>query len=381
MVGSEMESFFLNKLELIDRISDSKVGAKASEEDIRKHAPTYFHGNVGIRRKRSLAKAEQSSNNGQLKVNISDNKGSPGSRITRHGHGHDEHTKVRNINKVQFGEFEIDCWYYSPYPGEYSSCNKLFVCEKTFKYMKNPATYKKHLEQSKSLLTPPGREIYRDNETMLSVYEIDGAKDRLFGQNLCLFSKLFIEHKTLCYDPNPFFFYVMIERDKDGEAFHPVGYFSKEKNCPELYNLACILIFPPHQRKGYGKFIISLSYEISKRQKTVGSPEKPISDLGKLSYRSYWSYVLLNLIHENKNPKELALQRMAETTSIKVEDILSTLQHLRMIKHLKGQFVIHISKIEVEKKLNNFIRRKYASSFCKPEKLTYKPAVQNTDRS
>jgi len=75
MVGSEMESFFLNKLELIDRISDSKVGAKASEEDIRKHAPTYFHGNVGIRRKRSLAKAEQSSNNGQLKVNISDNKG------------------------------------------------------------------------------------------------------------------------------------------------------------------------------------------------------------------------------------------------------------------------------------------------------------------
>ena len=31
------------------------------------------------------------------------------------------------------------------------------------------------------------------------------------------------------------------------------------QSSPEDYNLACILTFPPYQRKGYGKFLISLS--------------------------------------------------------------------------------------------------------------------------
>ena len=85
-------------------------------------------------------------------------------------------------------------------------------------------------------------------------------------------AKLFLDHKTLYYDVAPFMFYVVTETTQKGATV--VGYFSKEKNSSEGYNLACILTFPQYQRSGYGKFIISLSYEISKREGKAGSPEK-----------------------------------------------------------------------------------------------------------
>jgi hypothetical protein len=40
----------------------------------------------------------------------------------------------------------------------------------------------------------------------------------VYCQSLCLLSKLFLDHKTLYYDVDPFLFYVLCEVDEDGEA-------------------------------------------------------------------------------------------------------------------------------------------------------------------
>ena len=94
--------------------------------------------------------------------------------------------------------------------------------------------------------------------------------------------------------------------------------------------MACILTFPAYQRRGYGKFIISFSYELSKLERKVGTPERPLSDLGLVSYRGYWTRVLLGILREREG--SISVRELSDMTMIRPEDILSTLQHLGMIQ-------------------------------------------------
>jgi histone acetyltransferase MYST1 len=135
----------------------------------------------------------------------------------------------------------VEAWYFSPYPDEYAQVDTLYVCEYCLKYMRYQHTFQRHRSDC-TCRTPPGTEIYRHES--ISVFEVDGKNARVYCQNLCLLAKLFLDHKTLYYDVNPFLFYVVCQTDEYGA--HIVGYFSKEKVSD--YNLACILTFPQYQK-------------------------------------------------------------------------------------------------------------------------------------
>jgi hypothetical protein len=49
------------------------------------------------------------------------------------------------------------------------------------------------------------------------VFEIDGFEQRIYCQNLCYIAKLFLDHKTLYWDVDPFLFYVLCEVDERGK--------------------------------------------------------------------------------------------------------------------------------------------------------------------
>ncbi|GAB7327781.1 hypothetical protein MBLNU13_g11585t1 [Cladosporium sp. NU13] len=284
-------------------------------------------------------------------------------------------SKIKCIN---FGGYEIDTWHAAPYPEEYSRNKHLYICEFCLKYMSSDFVAWRHKLKC-SAKHPPGDEIYRDNitnpetgaRTTLSFWEVDGRRNPLYCQNLCLLAKLFLGSKTLYYDVEPFLFYIMTENDEFG--CHFVGYFSKEKrgsgpplpqlldteggdeevhpvggidqevqnfsNDPALSNpgnnVSCILVLPVHMRRGFGRVLIEFSYLLTKQERRTGSPEKPLSDMGLVSYRSYWRTVLCRLLLRYKDQPggtaQISIARIAKETGMTPDDIISTLESLRFL--------------------------------------------------
>ncbi len=156
------------------------------------------------------------------------------------------------------------------------------------------------------------------------------ANPQLFCQNLSLFAKLFLDNKSVFFDVTGFNYFLLVytpppslpsslraavaaaagsssnsggsgsnnSSSAGGQASilgaaaprpRVVGFFSKEKMSWDNNNLACILVFPPWQRKGLGALLMGISYEISRREGILGGPEKPISDLGRKGYKRFWA--------------------------------------------------------------------------------------------
>uniref|UniRef100_A0A8D2ZG84 histone acetyltransferase n=1 Tax=Scophthalmus maximus TaxID=52904 RepID=A0A8D2ZG84_SCOMX len=235
---------------------------------------------------------------------------------------------------IEFGKYEIQTWYSSPYPPEYSRLQKLYLCEFCLKYMRSKNILQRHTKKC-GWFHPPANEIYRKDN--LSVFEVDGNVSKLFCQNLCLLAKLFLDHKTLYYDVEPFLFYILTKNDEKG--CHLVGYFSKEKLCQQKYNVSCIMIMPQYQRQGFGRFLIDFSYLLTRQEGQAGSPEKPLSDLGRLSYLAYWKSVILEYLYKHPD-KHISVKGISRATGMCPHDIAATLQQLGMIDRQDGRIVL-----------------------------------------
>lgn len=284
-------------------------------------------------------------------------------------------TKNANITCIHFGDYEINTWHAAPYPEEYARNKVLPLCEFCLKYMSSGHVRKRHKLKC-AARHPPGTEIYRQGN--ISIWEVDGARAQLYCQNLCLLAKMFLNSKTLYYDVEPFMFYVLTENDPFG--CHFVGYFSKEKQQPfktnGTNNVSCILTLPIFQRKGYGQLLIDFSYLLSRVEGRPGTPEKPLSDLGLLSYRKYWRLMICRFFYARRNGGPYSIMDITQATGMTPDDVISALESLEFLvrNDETGKYAIRLNWEAIDLVVNKYKANNYVQ--IEPEKLIWAPVPE-----
>ncbi|XP_055836613.1 uncharacterized protein LOC129905215 isoform X2 [Episyrphus balteatus] len=282
---------------------------------------------------------------------------------------------------IEFGKWEIQTWYSSRFPQEYARLPKLFLCEFCLKYTKSKAVLARHQDKC-YWRHPPGTEIYRNDD--ISVFEVDGNINKIYCQNLCLLAKLFLDHKTLYYDVEPFLFYILTKNDKKG--CHLIGYFSKEKHCMQKYNISCIMTMPQYQRQGFGRFLIDFSYLLSREEGQLGTPEKPLSDLGRLSYHAYWKSVVLEYLYNYRHKEKITFRHLANKTGLFLPDIALAFQLLNFVKlgrkkgDIRYKIYIQINWAKVIQH-NEKVMKSTTRIPIEPECLRWTPLLSNVPTS
>lgn len=83
---------------------------------------------------------------------------------------------------------------------------------------------------------------------------------------------------------------------------------------------------------------VFLGYLLTRQEGQVGSPEKPLSDLGRLSYLAYWRSVILEHLYMPPD-KHISIKGISRATGMCPHDIAATLQQLGMIDRRDGRSV------------------------------------------
>ncbi|KAH9827537.1 putative MYST (SAS MOZ) family protein [Teratosphaeria destructans] len=255
-----------------------------------------------------------------------------------------------NVTNVVLGSLHIRPWFPSFYPEDLIGGRKtewLYVCRWCFKYTSEIMKYSAHCKVCPLKDEPPPGDLIYDKDEYI-IHQIDGEEHKLYTQNLSLLSKLWLDTKSVFFDVSTFLYYPLILRTEDHPYGQVVGFFSKEKMSWDNNNVACILVFPPWQRRGFGQVLMAASYELGRREARFGGPERPLSDLGRKGYISFWCGEVYRYILSCPSRKTVTIKAISEATYIMPEDLVAALREMDVLETRKtatGSVVVHKGKL------------------------------------
>ncbi|PWU93925.1 putative acetyltransferase [Trypanosoma cruzi] len=130
------------------------------------------------------------------------------------------------------------------------------------------------------------------------------------------------------------FFAIVVLFEVDDYGYHFVGYFSKEwrKSVACNNSLSCVMVLPPYRNKGYGAFLIKISYEMGRIEGIPGSPERPLSAAGKKVFIRIWREEILQAIFSlNEEGLPLTMNLLSWESGMAVEDVAVALHRLNAV--------------------------------------------------
>lgn len=287
-----------------------------------------------------------------------------------------------SLCEVRYLCYSFQPWFYSPYERfsylslpESQCCYSLYICHRCLTPFFSLVHLATHLEGYCEGTRPPGELIYFDKKMETKVYYVDGARHLHYGRCASMLGKFFIESQLLLHDVDLYEFFIVTiptgqlpylgpeEMDRnslkvDGIAMEDktdmlsyslhdsfqeaaaqfdkrekkwfgdvvVGYFSRLKH-QRSHALSCIVVLPPFQRMGIGKFLLHVAYYLTHvRQATCGcllcgkdggAIARPFSPHGQHLLLSYWGEALRKAVA--KCCRNALVEKVTEKDAIKDE--------------------------------------------------------------
>ena len=90
----------------------------------------------------------------------------------------------------------------------------------------------------------------------------------------------------------------------------------------------------------------------------MGSPEKPLSDLGLLTYRSYWRTAVLEHLRTRQAP--VSIQELSDLTGMTIDDVVSTLQDVDLLfKNDRDEYAIELKAAVLDGHFDKVAKKNY----------------------